>query len=115
MEKKTENRKSQGRLYVVAFIHSSITIVPSAKSSLSGHILHLEGGLKDDWLLILSARTSSTEKTGATPDFLYKQSLEMAICWKRTHGKLLRSWLRIRKAYFHLDYVFMWGDLGRRG
>ena len=67
MEKKTENRKSQGRLYVVAFIHSSITIVPSAKSSLSGHILHLEGGLKDDWLLILSARTSSTEKTGATP------------------------------------------------
>ena len=73
------------------------------------------GGLKDDWLLILSAKTSSTEKTGATPDFLYKQSLEVAICWKWTHGNVLWSWLRIRKAYFHLDYVFMWGDLGRGG
>ena len=69
-----------------SFIHPFIL---SAKSALSGHTVPAPRRTEDDWPSVLSAKTSSPEKTGSTPDFLYRQSLEAAICWMWTLGKLL--------------------------
>lgn len=91
---------------VCSGIHPSICAV--SKSSRTGHILQVpttgHGGLEDDWAAILPSKTSSLEETGATSDFLYRQSVG---------SRHRENWLRIVRPYFCLNDVFIRGGLGK--